>query len=65
VLHSVWAGEPARETLSTFGYEENELVATITTGLRERVGRGEISQEDADALLEDFRRRLSQYTYLD
>ena len=65
VLHSVWAGEPARDTLSTFGYEENELVATITAGLRERVGRGEISQEDADALLEDFRRRLSQYTYLD
>jgi arginine decarboxylase-like protein len=65
VLHSVWGGEPARDTLSTFGYEEGELVTSITSGLRERVGRGEISQQDADELLEDFRRRLTQYTYLD
>ncbi len=58
-------GEPARDTLACFGYDEGELVETVTAALRDRVNRGEVSQEDADGLLDDYRQRLTHYTYLD
>jgi arginine decarboxylase len=58
-------GEPAGETLACFGYHEGALVETVTAALRDRVNRGEVSQEDADGLLDDYRQRLTHYTYLD
>jgi arginine decarboxylase len=58
-------GEPARDTLACFGYDEGELIETVTGALRERVNRGEMEREDADGLLDDYRQRLTHYTYLD
>ncbi len=64
VVSDVRRGEPARDTLACFGYDEGELVESIAAGLREKVTRGEMGREDADGLLEDYRQRLSHYTYL-
>ncbi|MBZ5637664.1 MAG: biosynthetic arginine decarboxylase [Acidobacteriia bacterium] len=58
-------GEPASETLACFGYDEGELTETVAVALRERVNRGELGREDADGLLDDYRQRLTHYTYLD
>lgn len=65
VIGNVRRGEPARETLACFAYEEQDLVDAVAAGLRDRVQRGEIDREDADALLDDYRQRLGHYTYLD
>ncbi len=58
-------GEPSRDTLSCFGYDEQELIETVGANLRERVNRGDMGREDADGLLEEYRQRLTHYTYLD
>ncbi len=65
VVSDARRGEPARDTLSCFGYDETELVDSIAAGLRDKVNRDEMSREDADGLLEDYRQRLTHYTYLD
>jgi arginine decarboxylase len=65
MVRDVRRGEPARDTMACFGYDEAELVEKVSTNLRERVHRGEISREDADELVESYRHRLAQYTYLD
>jgi arginine decarboxylase len=65
VIRNIRKGEQAAHALRYFGYEEEEFVRAIDAGLRERVRRGELSAEDAASLLEDYRRRLGHYTYLD
>jgi arginine decarboxylase-like protein len=62
---AVRPGERAIDTLAGFGYSKGELVESISSGLRERVEQGELSQEEALGLLEDYRDRLGHYTYLD
>jgi arginine decarboxylase len=58
-------GEPARDTLACFGYEEGELIEAVNAALRERVNRGDVGREEADGLLDEYRQRLTHYTYLD
>jgi arginine decarboxylase len=65
VVTDVRRGEPASDTLSCFGYDRSDLVEAVKAQLRERTNRGEISDEDAEAFLENYTSRLSQYTYLD
>jgi arginine decarboxylase len=65
VVTDVRRGEPASETLACFGYDRADLAEAVKSQLRERVNRGEISEADAAAFLENYTIRLSQYTYLD
>jgi arginine decarboxylase len=65
VVTDVRKGEQAGETLACFGYDVTEMAAAVQAKLRERTGRGEIGADEAEALLEVYRRRLAQYTYLD
>ncbi len=65
LIRDVRRGEPAGDTLACFGYGESDLVESVAAGLREKVSRGEIPREDADGLLDDYRQRLTHYTYLD
>jgi arginine decarboxylase len=65
MIRDVRRGEPARETMAEFGYEEAELVESVSANLREKVNRGELQRDAAEALIEDYRQRLTQYTYLD
>ena len=65
VVTDVRRGEPASETLACFGYDRADLAEAVKAQLRERTNRGEISEEDAAAFLENYTARLSQYTYLD
>jgi arginine decarboxylase len=58
-------GERAVDTLVDVGYGREALVESISSGLRQKVDRGEISQDEAARLLEDYRDRLGHYTYLD
>ena len=58
-------GEPAGETLACFGYDSADLTQAVQAQLRERMNRGEISEEDAAAFLENYSARLAHYTYLD
>ncbi len=64
VIRSVRTGEVAAETMAAFGYREKDLVASIDTGLRDKVERGELAERDAKRLLADYRERLRRYTYL-
>ncbi len=65
VVRNVRRGERARDTLSHFGYHEERLLSGVQANLRERLQRGEIDPGLADELLDEYRRRLDQYTYLD
>jgi arginine decarboxylase len=65
VVTDVRRGEPAADTLACFGYDAAEMAEAVRAQLRERTNRGEISQEDADAFIENYKQRLAQYTYLD
>ena len=65
VVTDVRRGEPASETLACFGYDRADLAEAVKAQLRERTNRGEISEGDAAAFLENYTARLSQYTYLD
>jgi arginine decarboxylase len=65
MIRDVRRGEPARETMSCFGYEEAELVERVSVVLREKVNRGEMPPKTADELVESYREKLTQYTYLD
>jgi arginine decarboxylase len=65
VITDVRRGEPASDTLACFGYFEGALVDGVAQVLREKVNRGEIGQDEAEGLLEDYRQRLTHYTYLD
>jgi len=65
VVSDVRRGEPAHETLACFGYDGTDLTEAVKTQIRERMNRGEISEEDATAFLDNYTAGLSQYTYLD
>jgi len=65
MIRDVRRGEPARETMAEFGYDEAEMVESVSANLREKVNRGEIQREEAEELIDDYRQRLTQYTYLD
>jgi len=58
-------GEPASDVLTWFGYRPEELVGTIDRALKRRIEAGEIPSDEAEGLLDDYRRRLARYTYLD
>jgi len=58
-------GDRAADTLRSYGYHEDELTSRVETVLREKVKHGELPQAQAEELLEDYRERLLQYTYLD
>jgi len=62
---SVLRGDRAADTLASFGYAKADLVDSISAGLRAKVERGKITQQEALGLLEDYRDRLNHYTYLD
>jgi arginine decarboxylase-like protein len=64
-LRNVRCGEQAGHALAYFGFDEQELVDCVAGGLRARVDGGTIDTAEAAALLEDYRRRLRHYTYLD
>ena len=65
VITAVRRGEPASETLACFGYDAGELTESLRAQVRERVNRGEISAEDAEAFVESYAQGLTKYTYLD
>jgi len=65
VVSDVRKGEPASETLSCFGYDPTELIEAVRARIRERTDRGEITEAEATAILDDYKLRLAQYTYLD
>ncbi len=64
-IGGVWRGETASDTIRSFGYEPEQLVETMRDALKRRVAAGGLTADEADGLLEDYRRRLSGYTYLD
>ncbi len=64
VIRDVRRGEVASDPLACFGYIETELLESVGTALREKVHRGEMAREEASELLEDYRERLTHYTYL-
>jgi arginine decarboxylase len=65
VVTDVRRGEPARDTLACFGYDGGDLTEAVKAQLRERVNRGDMSDDDAAVILESYTSSLSQYTYLD
>jgi arginine decarboxylase len=65
VIRNVRRGERAWETMACFGYDQAEMGEAVAVAVRERVNAGELSSEDGDRVLDTFRERLEQYTYLD
>ena len=65
VISDVRKGEPSGETLACFGYDPAELIESVRAQLAERSRRGDLTGEEADVILESYRSRLAQYTYLD
>jgi arginine decarboxylase len=65
VVRRTIAGESAAETLASLGYRREDLLDSIHGGLQRKVDAGELSDGDARGLLDDYRQRLSRYTYLD
>jgi arginine decarboxylase-like protein len=64
VVSDVRRGEASGDTLECFGYSATEMAESVRAQLRERVNRGDITPEDADAFVETYVQRLAQYTYL-
>jgi arginine decarboxylase len=64
-VQSVRRGEVAADALRSFGFDPEALVARVSSVLSERVKAGHIPADEARAMLEDYRRRLDHYTYLD
>ncbi|MDX1389282.1 MAG: biosynthetic arginine decarboxylase, partial [Acidobacteriota bacterium] len=58
-------GEGGHEALRTFGYDERALAAGIESILVRRIEAGELDRVQAADLMEEYRQRLRQYTYLD
>jgi arginine decarboxylase len=65
VVSDVRRGETAGETLACFGYVPEELVESVRAQLADKTRRGDVSSDEAEAILEAYRSRLAQYTYLD
>ena len=64
-VRRVVRGERASEVLNWFGYDAGELVDGIQHALEGAVEASRIGPDEAPGLLEDYRMRLAQYTYLD
>ena len=64
-IRRVLRGEPASAVLRWFGYDSEELIDGIAAALERRVEAAEIPAAEAEGLLDDYRRRLARYTYLD
>jgi arginine decarboxylase len=64
-VQSFRRGEAAADAIRSFGFDIEELVARVSAALRARVQGGHIEAREAEAMLEDYRRRLDHYTYLD
>ena len=64
-VRRVLRGEPASEVLRWFGYDATELIQGIERALEGGVEASRIAPEEASALLDAYRDRLAQYTYLD
>ena len=64
VIRNVRRGDQSRHMLAHFGHTEDKLIEEIQAQLRERAARGELSSSDAGVLLEEYRERLTHYTYL-
>jgi arginine decarboxylase len=64
VVRNVRRGDPARVTMGHFGYREDALVDSVRGMLRDRVAAGHLDQAEADQLLDEYRQRLTAYTYL-
>ena len=64
-VRRVVRGERASDVLKWFGYDSGELVRGIERALAEGVAASRIGPEEAPGLLDDYRDRLAQYTYLD
>ena len=64
VVSDVRRGEASGDTLECFGYSATEMAESVRVQLRERVNRGDITPEDADAFVDNYVQRLAQYTYL-
>lgn len=58
-------GESAMDALSYFGFSESELIDGLARRLERRVAAGHLDGGRAASLLEDYRMRLGQYTYLE
>ena len=65
VIRNVRKGEQAGETMSCFGYDESEMIDSVSATVRERVNAGTMTAEAGETFLQTFRQRLGQYTYLD
>lgn len=65
VIHEVRAGDPAGHTLRAFGYSEDDLSETVARALGERVSAGDLDEAEAAGLIESYRRRLRELTYLE
>jgi arginine decarboxylase len=63
-IRNVRPGEDAGAALGYFGFHEEGLEADIAAALRQRVNDGELAQDEAAGLLEDYKARLRGYTYL-
>jgi arginine decarboxylase-like protein len=64
-LSEVRLGESARDALRTFGYDESALVKGVEESLERRVAAGDFDRTFATGLMEEYRQRLREYTYLD
>ena len=65
VVRRISPGEPTLDAVNWFGFGEEELVDRIDAGLRERVERGMLDEQEHESLVSDYRARLRRYTYLD
>ena len=65
IVRSVRRGDRARDTLKSCGYDDEDLVESLTRALDDKVARQELTRSEAAGFLEDYRQRLGHYTYLD
>ncbi len=64
-IGEVRLGEGGHEAVRMFGYDEPALVAGIESALRCRIDAGDLDRVQSADLMEEYRKRLRQYTYLD
>ncbi len=65
VLERFVNGQKARRVIENMGYEASELYGWLKEEVDERLGAGEMTQQEADALLETYGAELVGYTYLE
>jgi arginine decarboxylase len=65
VIGEIRSGDRARDTLESFGFGKAMLEDRIEESLRRKVDAGDLTEEEACSLLQDYLHRLDHYTYLD